>query len=103
MYSSLGQEATSVGTAFIERKTMRMKGHAEHDDASYVPKGTLDKWRKKDPILRYEKYLCEKKLMTAEEKGGLEARVEKEIRDDVAFAEASPFPAPEQASRCVWV
>ncbi len=54
-------------------------------------------------LRRYEKYLCEKKLMTAEEKGGLEARVEKEIRDDVAFAEASPFPAPEQASRCVWV
>ena len=90
------------GPAFIECKTMRMKGHAEHDDASYVPKGTLDKWRKKDPILRYEKYLCKKKLMTAEENSGLEARVEKEIRDDVAFAEASPFPAPEEAARSVW-
>ena len=91
------------GPAFIECKTMRMKGHAEHDDARYVPKENLEKWRKKDPILRYEKYLCEEKLLTGGEKAGLEARIEKEILEDVAFAEASPFPAPEEAARPVWV
>ena len=86
----------------IEAKTMRMKGHAEHDDARYVPQALVEKWRKKDPILRFEKYLAEKKLMTAGEKAAIEARIEKEIRQDVAFAESSPFPPPEDAARPVW-
>jgi TPP-dependent pyruvate/acetoin dehydrogenase alpha subunit len=90
------------GPTLIECKTMRMKGHAEHDDASYVPKQLLEKWRKKDPIRRFEKYLSEKKLLTVKEKATLEARIEKEIREDVAFAEASPLPAPEEAARPVW-
>jgi TPP-dependent pyruvate/acetoin dehydrogenase alpha subunit len=90
------------GPILIEVKTMRMKGHAEHDDARYVPKEEIEKWRKKDPILQFEKYLSEKKLMTPKEKAALEARVENEIREDVEFAEASPTPPPEDAARAVW-
>jgi len=91
------------GPTLIECETMRMKGHAEHGDASYVPKELLEKWRKKDPILRFEKYLRAKNLMTAQEKAAIEAHIEKEIREDVAFAEASPFPAPQDTVRSVWV
>lgn len=91
-----------AGPTLIEAKTMRMKGHAEHDDARYVPRAMLEAWRKKDPILRYEKYLAGKKLMTAKEKEAIEARLEQEIRDDVGFAEASPLPPPGDASRPVW-
>ena len=90
------------GPTLIECKTMRMKGHAEHDDARYVPKEILEKWRKKDPLLRFEKHLAQKKLMIAEEKAAIDDRIESEIREDVAFAEASPFPAPEEAARSVW-
>ncbi len=90
------------GPFLIECKTMRMKGHAEHDDARYVPKKVFEEWRKKDPLLRYEKYLAQKKLMTAKEKAAIEERVDKEIRADVAFAEASPLPRPEDAARSVW-
>ncbi len=90
------------GPELIEAKTMRMKGHAEHDDARYVPKEEFEKWRKKDPILRFEKYLSGKKLLTAKEKSAIEERIEKLIREDVLSAEASPFPAPEDAARSVW-
>src|SRR5579863_2503620 len=90
------------GPILIEAKTMRMKGHAEHDDARYVPKEEIEKWRKKDPILRFEKYLSEKKLMTPKEKAAIEARVENVIHEDVVFAEASPFPPPGDAARAVW-
>jgi TPP-dependent pyruvate/acetoin dehydrogenase alpha subunit len=96
------QARGGAGPVLIECKTMRMKGHAEHDDARYVPEEEFEKWRKKDPILRYEKYLAQHKLMTEEEKGAIEARIEKEVREDVAFAEASPFPQPEEAARSVW-
>lgn len=90
------------GPALIECKTMRMKGHAEHDDARYVPKEEFEKWQKKDPILRFEKYLTAKKQMRAEEKASIETRIDQEIREDLAFAEASPFPPPERAARPVW-
>jgi TPP-dependent pyruvate/acetoin dehydrogenase alpha subunit len=90
------------GPTLIEAKTMRMKGHAEHDDARYVPKAVFDKWRKKDPLLRYEKYLAQKRLLTAKEKAAIGARVDEEIRADVEFAESSPFPPPEAAARAVW-
>jgi len=90
------------GPTFIEAKTMRMKGHAEHDDARYVPKEVLEEWRKRDPVLRYESLLMAKKLLTAAEKSAIEVRIEEEIREDLAFAEASPFPPPEDATRPVW-
>ena len=90
------------GPQMIECKTMRMKGHAEHDDARYVPKKEIEPWRKKDPILRFEKYLTSKRLMSAKEKDEIESRLDQEIRADVEFAEASPLPPPEGAARPVW-
>jgi len=90
------------GPEMVECLTMRMKGHAEHDDARYVSPEVFEKWRKRDPILRFEKYLAAKKLMTAQEKVAIEERIEHEIHEDVAFAEASPFPAPEEAARPVF-
>ncbi len=90
------------GPTFIEAKTMRMKGHAEHDDARYVPKGEFEKWRKKDPIVRFERHLRERKLLTEAEKTSIEERVENAIREDLAFAESSPFPPPQDAARPVW-
>ena len=90
------------GPTLIECKTMRMKGHAEHDDARYVPKQRIEEWRKKDPIVVFEKHLAAKKLMTAREKASIEERLDREIREDVAFAESSPLPPAEGAARPVW-
>ncbi len=90
------------GPTLIECKTMRMKGHAEHDDARYVPKNIVEKWRRKDPILRFDKYLRAKKLITGSEEAQLRARIEKEIREETAFAEASPLPVPEDVAGPVY-
>src|SRR5260370_35993585 len=40
---------------------MRMKGHAIHDAAEYVPKPLFDYWKKRDPIARLEDYLVKRK------------------------------------------
>src|SRR5690349_1753168 len=40
------------GPTLIEAVTMRMHGHAAHDDMKYVPKEQVDEWRRKDPIDR---------------------------------------------------
>src|SRR5207237_2132929 len=38
------------GTSLLGVDTMRMQGHAQHDDARYVPPEMLDEWVKKDPL-----------------------------------------------------
>jgi pyruvate dehydrogenase E1 component alpha subunit len=72
-----------------------MRGHAEHDDASYVPRELLEEWRRKDPIQRFETTLREREV-PEESMRAVQARVLKEIEEAVEFAEKSPLPdAPE--------
>jgi TPP-dependent pyruvate/acetoin dehydrogenase alpha subunit len=90
------------GPVLIEAKTMRMRGHAQHDAAEYVPKEALEFWRKRDPLDRYEKFLNENKLWDAKTKKEIDARIAREIQADVEFAENSPFPPPELAAQGVY-
>jgi len=84
-----------LGPTLIEADTMRMKGHAEHDDMKYVPKAMLEEWAQKDPIARYERHLVDGGLATAEELAAVKSRIEASLAEDLAWAEASPFPAPD--------
>jgi len=90
------------GPVLIEVKTMRMKGHAQHDPAEYVPKEMFEYWKARDPIARYEAYLTEHKLWDAKTKSETEARIERELDEDQKFAEESPMPKPEQAKEGVY-
>lgn len=85
------------GPVLIEAKTMRMKGHAQHDPAEYVPKEMFDYWKARDPIPRYEQYLTDQKLWDAAKKAEIDARIERELDADQKFAEESPLPPPELA------
>jgi len=84
-----------LGPSLIEADTMRMRGHAEHDDMKYVPKAMLDEWAGKDPILRYERHLMSAGVATREELAAVMSSVETALAEDLAFAEASPFPDPD--------
>ncbi|MDP9263427.1 MAG: thiamine pyrophosphate-dependent dehydrogenase E1 component subunit alpha [Acidobacteriota bacterium] len=90
------------GSTLIEAKMMRMKGHAIHDAAGYVPKELFEYWRKRDPIARFEKFLLANNWLTAEENKKLIAEVEKQLEEDRNFAEASPMPKPESAEGGVY-
>jgi TPP-dependent pyruvate/acetoin dehydrogenase alpha subunit len=87
------------GPTLIEAKMMRMKGHAIHDAAEYVPKPLFEYWKKRDPIARFENYLLNvKKWLTREEHEKLIAGVEAQLEADREFAVASPMPEPESAA-----
>jgi TPP-dependent pyruvate/acetoin dehydrogenase alpha subunit len=86
------------GPTLIEAKMMRMKGHAIHDAADYVPKALVDYWRKRDPIARFEAYLLEKKWLTARQNHDLIAGVDRELEAEREFAVNSPMPQPESAA-----
>jgi len=90
------------GPRVIEAKTMRMRGHAQHDPAEYVPKKMLDYWKARDPIARYEKYLTENKVWDARTKSELDAKIEALLDEEQKFAEESPFPPAELAEQGVY-
>src|SRR5215468_1635657 len=87
------------GPTLIEAKMMRMKGHAIHDAAEYVPKALFEYWKKRDPIARFEDYLVrQKKWLTNQENEKLIGAVESELEVQREIAVASPMPAPESAA-----
>jgi TPP-dependent pyruvate/acetoin dehydrogenase alpha subunit len=91
-----------IGPTLIEADTMRMRGHAEHDDMKYVPREMVEEWAKKDPILRYERHLLDRGLATAQDLAAVVAGIEASLAEDLAFAEASPFPDPKSGMSGVY-
>lgn len=85
------------GVTLIELITYRRKGHAEHDNQSYVPDGEIDRWAaSNDPLDRYVKVLAAEGVTTAEV-SAIDARVTEEIDRATDAAEASPMPEPNDA------
>jgi pyruvate dehydrogenase E1 component alpha subunit len=82
------------GPTLIECVTMRMHGHAAHDDMKYVPKEQVEEWRQKDPIDRQEAKLRELGVDT--EAVREEARATIDAATDEALA--SPMPDPASAT-----
>jgi len=85
------------GVTLIEVVTYRRKGHAEHDNQSYVPPGELAEWEKRDPIDRYVRQLQENGWATADELAAIDARVRMELDRAVELCEAEALPEPESA------
>jgi TPP-dependent pyruvate/acetoin dehydrogenase alpha subunit len=91
------------GPTLIEAKMMRMKGHAIHDAAEYVPKPLFEYWKRRDPITRLEDYLVsKKKWLTRSENEELIAGVERQLEADRDLAMNSPMPSPESAAGGVY-
>src|SRR5579872_5273752 len=101
-YEAVARAHRGEGPTMIEAKMMRMKGHAIHDAAAYVPEELLAFWRKRDPIDRFEKFLLAKKWLTPEQNRKLVEEVEKELEADREIAVNSPMPEPHTAAEGVY-
>lgn len=87
------------GAVLIEAKTYRRRGHAEHDDQRYVPAGEIEWWEQNnDPIDRYERYLIECEAADQNRLDEITQSIQREIDEDVEWAERSPMPDPDQAA-----
>jgi pyruvate dehydrogenase E1 component alpha subunit/2-oxoisovalerate dehydrogenase E1 component alpha subunit len=85
------------GVHFIEVKTYRRKGHAEHDDQHYVPKAELERWaRENDPIDRYVQRLLSAELAGEGDLREIDERVRAEV--DQATDACVNEPLPEAAT-----
>ena len=76
------------GPTLVEAVTMRMHGHAAHDDMKYVPNEKVEEWRRKDPIERQEKRLEALGIDSA----AIREEVKALIEQSVERALQSPMP-----------
>ena len=82
-----------AGPTLIEALTMRMHGHAAHDDMRYVPPELVAHWRERDPIDRQERRVADLGVDVAQ----LRAQVQAEIDAATEVALAMPMPDPATA------
>ncbi|HTH63442.1 MAG TPA: thiamine pyrophosphate-dependent dehydrogenase E1 component subunit alpha [Gemmatimonadales bacterium] len=86
------------GTHFIEVKTYRRKGHAEHDDQSYQPKEEMERWaRENDPLDRYVKQLVENGWAEEPELAEIDQAVKDEIDQATDACVNEPLPPGDSA------
>jgi pyruvate dehydrogenase E1 component alpha subunit len=82
------------GPTLIECQTLRMEGHAVHDDAFYVPKELFERWAERDPIERFRSWLRDNVDMSDDEEGEMTVAVKKLLGDSLQRADESPQPDP---------
>ncbi len=90
------------GPTLIESVTLRMEGHAVHDDAFYVPKEMFERWAESDPVERFRTWLRENADMSEEEEDEIGAEVKKALNDALKRAEESPLPDPSSLTEGVY-
>ena len=90
------------GVTLVELITYRRKGHAEHDNQSYVPGGEIERWeRENDPITRYLARLRESGV-SDETLAEIDTRIVREIDEATDIAERSGPPEALDALRGVY-
>src|SRR5512141_3252551 len=77
------------GPTLIESLTLRMEGHAVHDDAFYVPKELFERWAEADPLERYRTWLRENAAFRDEEEDEIQSEIKKLLNDAIRRAEES--------------
>ena len=86
------------GVSLVELITYRRKGHAEHDNQSYVPAGEIERWAaENDPIDRYRRVLQVDLGVAPAEIDAIDARIVREIDDATDLAERSGTPDAREA------
>ena len=82
---------------------MRMRGHAEHDDFSYVPAEQLAAWQAKDPVDTYIARLVADGVVTDAEVADLRAATLATMIAAIDRALDLPWPDASEAFRNVFL
>ena len=91
------------GPMLLEILTYRFRGHSMGDPERYRKAEEVHKWQENDPIGIYRKYLIDNKIASGKALDKIDQEADEVIADAVAFAEASPEPAPEELYHNVYV
>ena len=89
------------GPVFIEYETYRFRAHSMYDPDLYRDPDEVAAWKERDPIPALAAVLTELGHLDEQAMAALEAEVDAEIDQAVAFAEASPLEPLEDLERFV--
>lgn len=95
--------ANGGGPTLLECRTYRCRGHGEADPQHYQPKEEISLWKQRCPILKLEKEMLQKGILSAEELEKLREDSRKAVQEAVRFAEESPWPDVAEAFQDVYV
>jgi pyruvate dehydrogenase E1 component alpha subunit len=87
----------------VEAVTYRFRGHSMADPEQYRTKEEVAQWRERDPIPAFAAHLMRAGLIDEAERERIDAQALAQVDAAVAFADASPFPAPETLYDDVYV
>ncbi len=85
------------GPTLVEGLTYRWGGHYEGDPQVYKPKGELEEWKRKDPLVMMGAALIDAKLIDEESIEEIRQEVLAQLDEAVQYARNSPHPQPEEA------
>jgi len=80
----------------VVAEVLRLSGHGEHDDASYVPQEMKQQPFAQDPVARTEKFILENGLLDADALKEMRAEIAKQIDEAVATAQQEDGPHPHK-------
>jgi pyruvate dehydrogenase E1 component alpha subunit len=87
------------GPYFLECRTYRFRAHSMFDAQLYRTREEIELWRKRDPIAGMRTWLEEHHQLSPDELSRIEADVDGELEEAVAFAEASDWEPVEDLER----
>jgi 2-oxoisovalerate dehydrogenase E1 component alpha subunit len=91
------------GPSLIELRTYRFYSHtSDDDDRTYRPREEVEEWRKKDPILNFEKYLRSVEIIDDKQIDELRDAARSEVSDGLRAAESAEAPDPSTAASNVY-
>lgn len=96
------------GPVFIEFMTYRLRGHVGPDDniqgthTDIRPIEEIERWNKKDPILRFKKFLVKNKVFSKDDLQSIQKELETEIDNAYVFAKNSPYPEKDELKKYVF-
>ena len=91
------------GPSLIECKTYRYYGHFEGDAITYRTKEEEESYRARDAIASLRNSIIKRQVATDAELDAIDAQVQNSIDLAWQYAEATPYPAPEEALTDVYV
>jgi pyruvate dehydrogenase E1 component alpha subunit len=91
------------GPSLIECKTYRYYGHFEGDAITYRTKEEEEAYRARDAIQTLRNSILKRQIATEAELDAIDAQVQNSIDLAWQYAEAAPYPAPEETLTDVYV
>ncbi len=87
----------------VEAVTYRFRGHSMADPEEYRTKEEVARWRERDPLVSFGDRLLADGILDENARRAVDEAAVARVDEAVAFADASPFPAPESLYDDVYV